>query len=70
LATNRDVMARTPFAGVVPLTNASNASIATRHRSPTRRAGNRPNLIQRWTDRVLAPIRAAAWLGLNSRVIE
>jgi len=46
--------------------NASNASDATRHRPPTRLAGRDPRAIQRWTDRVVAPIRAAAWLGLNS----
>ena len=47
-------------------TNASNASDATRHLSPTRRAGRRPRAIQRWTERVVAPIRRAAWLGLSS----
>jgi hypothetical protein len=26
----------------------------------------RPLAIQRWTERVVAPIRAAAWLGLSS----
>ena len=41
-------------------TNASIASLATRHRPPTRRAGSLPLTIQRWTDRVFAPIRAAA----------
>ena len=47
-------------------TNASIASLATRHRPPTRLAGNRPDAIHRCTDRVVAPTRAAAWLGLNS----
>ena len=47
-------------------TNASIASVATRHRPPTRLAGSRPLAIQRWTERVVAPTRAAAWLGLNS----
>ena len=41
-------------------TNASIASLATRHRPPTRLAGSLPLAIQRWTDRVVAPIRAAA----------
>jgi hypothetical protein len=49
--------------------NASIASLATRQRPPTRRAGSRPLAIQRWTERVLAPIRAAASLGLSSSVI-
>ena len=51
-------------------TNASIASLATRQRPPTRRAGSRPLAIQRWTDRVVAPIRAAAWLGLSSSDID
>ena len=44
-------------------TNASIASDATRHRPPTRLAGSRPLAIQRWTERVVAPIRARglAW---------
>jgi len=42
------------------VTKASNASDATRQRPPTRRAGRRPCSIQRWTERVVAPIRAAA----------
>ena len=46
--------------------NASNATDATRHRPPTRRAGRRPLAIQRWTDLVVVPMRAAAWLGLSS----
>ena len=45
--------------------NASNATDATRHRPPTRLAGSRPLAIQRWTDLVVVPIRAAAWLGLQ-----
>jgi hypothetical protein len=49
--------------------NASNATDATRQRPPTRLAGSRPLAIQRWTDRVVAPIREAAWLGLSSSVI-
>ncbi len=49
--------------------NASSASIATRHRPPTRRAGNFPLAIHRWTDRVVAPTRSAAWLGLSSSVM-
>ena len=52
--------------GRLPVENASNASDATRHRPPTRRAGSSPRVIQRWTLRVVAPIRAAAWLGLSS----
>ena len=50
--------------------NASIASVATRQRPPTRRAGSRPLAIQRWTDRVVVPIRAAAWLGLSSSDID
>ena len=49
--------------------NASNATDATRHRPPTRRAGSRPLAIQRWTDLVVVPIRFAAWLGLSSSSI-
>ena len=37
-------------------TNASIASLATRQRPPTRLAGSRPLAIQRWTERVVAPI--------------
>jgi hypothetical protein len=58
-----------PGAGLVPgplAAKASNASDATRQRPPTRRAGRRPLAIQRWTERVVAPIRAAARLGLSS----
>ncbi len=33
-------------------------------------AGSRPLAIQRWTERVVAPIRAAAWLGLSSSDID
>jgi hypothetical protein len=40
--------------------NASIASLATRQRPPTRLAGNRPLVIHRWTERVVAPTRAAA----------
>ena len=56
--------------GVADATNASIASLATRQRPPTRRAGSRPLAIQRWTDRVVAPTRAAAWLGLSSSDID
>ena len=55
---------------LAPATNASIASLATRQRPPTRRAGSRPLAIQRWTDRVVAPTRAAAWLGLSSSDID
>ena len=44
--------------GVPSAMNASNATDATRQRPPTRRAGSRPLAIQRWTDRVVVPIRA------------
>ena len=47
--------------------NASNATNATRQRPPTRLAGSRPFAIQRWTERVVVPIRPAASLGLTSR---
>ena len=50
--------------------NASNASDATRHRPPTRRAGNNPRAIHRWTLLVVVPMRAAAWLGLSSSVMS
>ncbi len=50
----------------LPTMNASNASDATRHRPPTRRAGRTPVAIQRWTVRVEVPRRAAAWLGRRS----
>src|SRR4051812_41089456 len=52
--------------GDAAATNASIASIATRQRPPTRRAGSRPAAIHLWTDRVVAPTRAAASLGLSS----
>ena len=58
-----------PESAVPGSRNASIASFATRHRPPTRRAGSRPLAIQRWTDRVVVPIRFAAWLGLSSSVI-
>jgi hypothetical protein len=65
-----DVSADGPAIEEVPGdANASNTSDATRHRPPTRRAGSRPVAIQRWTERVVAPIRVAAWLGLSSSVI-
>jgi len=52
---------------IVPIRlNASNAPDATRHRPPTRRAGRTPDAIHRWTERVVAPILAAASLGLIS----
>ena len=46
--------------------NAPIASFATRQRPPMRRAGSRPVAIQRWTVRVLVPIRRAASLALTS----
>ena len=49
--------------------NASNASDATRHRPPTRRAGSVPLAIQRWTVRVDVPSRLATSLGLSSSAI-
>ncbi len=52
-----------------PAMNASNATDATRHRPPTRLAGSWPLAIQRWTDLVVVPMRAAAWLGLSSSSI-
>ena len=62
---------RVPVAGPLPplpptrQTRRSRQSV-TRQRPPTRRAGSRPSWIQRWTERVEVPSRAAAWLGLSS----
>src|SRR4051812_47640071 len=55
--------------GVAAVPGVLNASIATRHRPPTRRAGSLPVAIHRWTDRRLAPSRSAASRGVTSRVI-
>ena len=56
--------------GRIRVSNAPNASDATRHRPPTRRAGNRPASIQRWTVRVDVPRRFATSLGLSSSAMS
>ncbi len=72
-ATNRVRIGATAGAGedriVDRLTRQSRQSrhaIALRRR----RAGSRPVAIHRWTVRVVAPIRRAAWLGLSSSVMR
>jgi len=38
----------------------------TRIRPPTRSAGSRPSLIQRWTVRTVTPNRSATWRGVSA----